>query len=691
MELKSRQTHMLRRMMVSDQGVALESLIEDFSISKRTLYYDLQKVNEWLLSNKLGYTEIVDSRARAAVKDRDTLDRLLGREGNYYFSIPERRAMEIIYIALNDEPVTISKLIDYFDVSKNTILMDVKEIKGELESWGLELSSTIKGGYQIVGEEAVIRKQLRSQLQKLSNPEGKYATKDLLQRSLERLTQNEIDFFELCRCIIRQYEIDTEGEYILSDIGYESMMMQVSWIRSIKGFEIQVRTDEQFALMKTLSYRSVEISIQKLKVHNIEISPMEVYYIISLFLGIQTTDFLSQKEEDSFITELAGRMIADFERIACLSFLDRERLQRQLTHHIRPMYYRLKYGIPSDNPLADNVKKMYPVVFDFTKRMYMESIRNMPSGISDGELAYLCVYFASNLNEDQITQTVDDEEEEILIIGVENMATATLVKMQIQELLGSGFRYNVIARDKVRSWMLDDYALVVSVGPMQRRVNCDHLVEIGPIITQEDQKKIMDILRRGKMTIRYDQRILDIMEIVERNTDGGIHAQRMYFELLQYFENKKNRKGPDSSSDLFYSKIKGEELGYLPEGADWEMVVLAGADRLAGHSSDSRLRERMKNLMGRGRIQIYRPQKEVLLIHYPMQGDSAGKLDVTIQVSPDGVECPDGKTATIFVGLTTIDKYAHWGILEEIYRYFDLDTHVEGIKELYRIREEKKK
>ena len=687
MELKSRQTHILRRVMTAE--VTLSSLMSDFSISKRTLYYDLQKVNEWLLNRDQGYTEIVGSRVRAVVRDWEALERLLGREGNYYFAVPERRAMAILYIALCDEPVTIGRLIDYFDVSKNTVLMDVKEIKAELAEWGLELNSTNRGGYQLSGEEAVIRKQLRSQMQKLSNPEGKYAVRELLQRSLERLTHNEIDFFEICRCIIRQYEIDTGGEYILSDIGYESMMMQVSWIRSIKGFQIQMRTDEQFALMKTLSYRSLEISIQKLKVHNIEISPMEVYYIISLFLGIQTTDFLSQKEEDSFITELAGRMIADFERIACLSFLDRERLQRQLIHHIRPMYYRLKYGIPSDNPLTENVKKMYPVVYDFTRRTYQESVRNMPSGISDGELAYLCVYFASNLDEERVTQPVQSAEEEILLIGVENMATATLVKMQLQNLLGSGFHFNVIAWKKVRPWMLDDYALVVSVGPAQRQMSCDHMVEIGAIVTEEEQRKIMEILRRSRVTIRYDQRILDIMEIAERNSEGGLHTQQMYFELLQYFGNHRRHRQQDDATELLLRRLQSDTVGRLTPKDNWESVVLKGAERLAAGNPKSRLRDRMRNLMGRGRVQMYRPQEDVVLIHYPMQGDAAGKLDLTIQLAETGVECPDGRRACIFIGLATIDKYAHWGLLEEIYRYFDQPAHVEGMKEIDRITEER--
>ncbi len=94
----------------------------------------------------------------------------------------------------------------------------------------------------------------------------------------------------------------------------------------------------------------------------------ETYYITTLFLGIQTTDFLSQEQEDTFIAEFAEELVLSFERIACLSFPNRERLQKQLSHHIRPMYYRIKYGIPDKNPLVKDIKAMYPFVFDFTHK-----------------------------------------------------------------------------------------------------------------------------------------------------------------------------------------------------------------------------------------------------------------------------------------------------------------------------------
>ena len=54
-----------------------------------------------------------------------------------------------------------------------------------------------------------------------------------------------------------------------------SAATNVEW----KGHEINMSGDEQFALMKTLSYRSVEFSAQKLGILGMGISPKEKYMV----------------------------------------------------------------------------------------------------------------------------------------------------------------------------------------------------------------------------------------------------------------------------------------------------------------------------------------------------------------------------------------------------------------------------
>ena len=681
MELKNRHASILRSLLRSGEGMAIHDLMDGYDIARRTLYYDVKKIDDWLTEGHLGKIWISGQVVKVYVMDYKKLEKRLGQRQNYFFSVAERHAMEIVYIALYHEAVTVQKMEVYFDVSRNTILTDMKEIRRRLEENELSLSTSVKSGYVIQGEEAAIRKMLGIQIRQLSNTEGRAAVRQLFQQSLRILTENDIDFYELCNSVIYQYEIDTKGECILSSVGYESLRIQMALIRSMKGYENRMSDEEKYILMNTLSYRSLEISAEKLKIHNIIIPSSEIYYITSLLMGIQTVDFLSQGWEDSYIEKICVQLIANFERIGCLFFADREHLKKQLMHHVRPLYYRLKYAVSANNPMVKDIKRMYPMVFDITQRAFEELDSAFPEEVSDEELAYICVYMASNLNEKMIELTNENSEKGILIIGAENMATATMVKEQLQQLLGITFKYSVISSNKIREWMLEEYILVVVVGALKNEINCDYLVKTAPVLTEADQRKIIDALKGNHAIARYDRKINDIITIAGRNTSGELEKSNLYFELFRYFRGNDSGGSKEAPADLFKDKIKKEEFVFLPRHTSWEGAVLTGGRCL--QPGEGSLCGRLGNLMARGKVHTYRMHRKVMLVHCPMQGDEEGKVDVVIMVSGQGIECPDGKKAYIIVCLSTIDNYAHWGLLRTIYRYFETENHVEGILNFY--------
>lgn len=683
MDLKSRQTYILRALLATEKGVVPEDFLEKLDVGKRTLYYDLEKINDWLKHYRLGKVIISGQVICARIPDSSALDQQLRQGSTYFFSVAERRAMEIVYIALSSENITISRLMELTGVSKNTILGDVKEVRDTLESWGLTLSSTIKTGYMILGEEMTLRKMLGEQFRLLSSPGGQSFVQNFLQESLVRLYRNEIDFGELCRCLIKQYETDIQGDCILANIDLIRMMIQVSWIRSRKGSVIQMTSEGQLALMKSLSFRSVEFSLQKLRVHGVEVAMQETYYITSLFLGIQTTDFLSQEAEDSFIAAFAEELVRSFERIACLSFPNRERLQKQLSHHIRPMYYRIKYGIQDNNPLVKDIKAMYPFVFDFTRKAVLETKMTIsPDGISEDEMAYLSIYFVSNLNEKYLVQENADSRK-VLIVGAENMAVAILMREQLQDLFGLSLDYRVISLSKLREWMLGDYAMVVSLVPLNKRFSCAKIVESGPIITEKTQRRIMEILRGDKSISRYDEMIQDILNRVKDSVHGEMQTDKLYLDLFRYFEEKDRGKVTHARSDIFFEKIEQNKFTVLPADAGFQEALMHCSQVLRPRASDLRLAQRMENLLQNGKLQTYRIQEDVVLVHFPLQGEANPKIDVCITLAPEGLLCPDGSDAKILIGLATKDSYSHWTVLEGIYRYFSEPDHVEGIKQLY--------
>lgn len=375
----------------------------------------------------------------------------------------------------------------------------MKSVKSEIEESGeLKFCNSIKQGYYVTGDESALRKIIQEKINELKTPEGKAVLKIYMQNSLFSLTENEIDFYKLCICIIKQYELDIKNEYILSDMQTEGFMIQVSWIRSLKGYTIKLSDDEKNALTGTLSYRSVENSVEKMARCGIEMVQEEVYYLASMLLGIETTGFKTHREEERFIEKIADQFISNFERITCLVFYNRSKLRHELFHHLRALFYRMKYGTPSDNPLTRDIKQMYSFVFEATRRAIAEVGNDFMRDIPDTEIAYLCIYMVSNLDEKKVHQSAKYDGS-ILIVGPKNMAIATLIKEQIQNLLGDSFEYDVISLSRLKTRMLSEYVMVsIGVSPNTKFIDSVEKLPNGAIITNTAMEtSVKDVYAAG--------------------------------------------------------------------------------------------------------------------------------------------------------------------------------------------------
>lgn len=65
---------------------------------------------------------------------------------------------------------------------------------------------------------------------------------------------------------------------------------------------------------------------------------------------------------------MVGYMIKDFQHYACVIFQDFEGLASDLYLHMKPAYYRVKYGIEIENPLLYTIQQNYEEVYTLTKK-----------------------------------------------------------------------------------------------------------------------------------------------------------------------------------------------------------------------------------------------------------------------------------------------------------------------------------
>lgn len=673
MELKNRQASILKYILNNENSITIPSLMDTFNVSKRTIYYDLKKIDTWMKDTNAGGIVIIDKTVKADIQGNSAINKLSKKQDNYYLSIDERIVVEILLIALSKESVTIQMITDFLDVSRNTILSDLKKVKKYISSWNLSLVNSVKKGYEIIGDETRVRKLIDDIILGRKS-EGYYEiTKKILADTLFDFYKEEVDYLSLCENILWQMSLDTRSGDILSNVTDEALRIEVALIRSKKGNAYKMSADEEFILMELPAFRSMEIISEKTKIYGIVIPREEIFYIVSIFSGMRTSDAKEFVFENKVVSNVCTKLILDFERIGFLFLADREYLSRQMERHISSLYFRKKYSAEANNVLISDIKELYPFVFELTKKTIECSELEWIRTLSDDEIGFLTVYLASSLDEKRLSKSRISEPKKILIIGPNNVAEASMLRSQLRNLLGYQFEYTVISEKRLRTVQLDSFLLVICLKPLEKEISCDNLVNASAVLTDKTQREILKIIRKSPDFFVSNEQVSSVLKVVHKYMPISEMDYNLYFDLFRLFQNPLWNSDVISGGDFLFGKI--ERGDYMVQGSNstWEDTFLEGAERL--RPRDRRFFARMKNLVRTNRLHYYRPNKDVMVVQYPMQGEKGAFCDCVIFVSPSGIRCMDDLPAKIIVGVSTVDNYEHWDLLWQVYRYFNDDEN----------------
>ena len=159
--LDSRCQDILLYLLYLDEYITIQDLSLEKNISKRSVYYDLCKINDWLQSHDID--SIIVERKKGiclSEKQRQAIIKLLQNvsvNSMYLFSPMERVKIIICTILKRSKPVFIEDFINLCHVSRNTIISDLKVVVTKLQESNLILTYENKEGYVIKGD--VIRKR----------------------------------------------------------------------------------------------------------------------------------------------------------------------------------------------------------------------------------------------------------------------------------------------------------------------------------------------------------------------------------------------------------------------------------------------------------------------------------------------------------------------------------------------------
>lgn len=650
--ISTRCKKILYMVIATDDYIPLRQISEELRLSKRSIYYELCKINDWLVARGISEIEVVRGKGIKLSEEMKQKIEEAMESGNtndsYIFSPMERIYFIICYIIKSKKAVSVEQLSECLQVSRNTIFNDIRVVVNQLQDYDLQLEYESKKGYLIKGDCIRIRalfilyfNMLRPLFESgaLEYIAGEETKENLvkLQAIETQLNTSYVDGTLLALAAIIELMEDND-----SDLYFPSL-----------------RKNE---LIECNEYKLVEEYFPKLEENE------KIYLCLHLLgsrVSMSSVEVFDNESARSNY-ELAKALVAEFEKVACVIFEEKEELERSLYFHLNTSMYRFQYGIQVGNPMLEDIVREYPDLFDLTKIVshYLEHQIGLP--ITDGEVAYLTLHFGAHLRKEK----QKNEKIRVLIVCSNGISAGNMIKHELLKMLPDIEIAGVISsKEAVNVHNICDVVVTTL------KMNClVPVIVVHPILTDFDRKIIMNhsMFRNLNGNVDVGELFEKIMKYVPKENQEGLRK-----ELESYFENAKSGTAPllDKKKKGLIDMLTMEKVIVEDEPLTWENALKRAAKPLV---EDNTISDKYINTII-SQTRYYGPYmfitKDVVLAHGKPE-DGVNKMGISFSIFKKPIVFSDFHQAKIIIVMAAKDQEKHLKILKDIMTIFSEENNV---------------
>lgn len=485
--------------------------------SRRKIYYHLEKINDALAD----VGEVISSRPRVGIvltaHQKELCQALL--EGvdfySYVMSMTERMQLTVLYICIAKERVTIEKLMELTEVSRNTVLNDLNEIRNQLasEQYQVNLASTKAQGYFLKCHPLNKIQYVHSLLYHIF-VEGSHSFVMILTEKIKEFIGEDLLLSDELQDFLNQRVQDVEQDLGKKINRHEiKFMLQVLLYLLLSCRNMALSEEEQEDLKRefTLIRKRIEYQAAKhlnnnlgatfgLKLNDIEISLLTVLllsYRKDRDIHATSQDFVQLKEAiDEFIWR--------FEVSSHFEIENKEDLLRNLLTHCKALLFRKTYGILSKNPLTRQIKEKYADLFAVTKSCSVILEEAWLISLTDDEVAYLALHMGGFLKHNRAEK---QDAKRIYLVCDEGVAVQKLLLKQCLYHLPNENLSAVFTTEQFKSVedILDVDLLITTNDGLETTLPT---IQVQPILDYEDVLNITSFVKDQTLStkgVRFSQ------------------------------------------------------------------------------------------------------------------------------------------------------------------------------------------
>lgn len=652
--LDARCIAMLQTLLLHEDYVSILELAKKLNVSRRSIYYDLNKINEWCEEHKIPLIFVERNKGLYLTKmQREKIQPLIGHSEMTYtvYQPQERVAMIICQLLAQTQPSFIDSLSVLCDVSRNTVFNDLKSVRKKLAKYGLSLVFETHVGYSIEGsmmrKRAVFLYYLEMLLPMIKQKAFDY------QPAVEFYDRIKVD--ELYRRL-KRIEDKLKTSYVQGVLTSLAILLYVI-IRKESVIDLEDVDTQEIS-------HSTEFSVVQSEFANLALQ--EQIYLAMHFLGsrVQVAAKINVNGE---VLGMANELVDRFEKLACINFESRDQLVSMLAHHLNMSIYRYQYGIQLGNPLMEDIRKSYADLYDITAKAVMSLKKNLGYPIAPSEIAYITMHFGGFLKRRNASNFA-----RVLIVCPNGISTANMLASEVESLHPSIDVIDIVGAAEIAPYY-GKIDFIISTVDVNAFVP---VIRVNPIISEEDRIRILsrvvsESTKQKPSSITMEK----VLKIVGPYL-GDEQYEKVQMELSSLFNQLPTHASTEYSIRL--SDVMTQEYIQVKKRVStWkEALEIASKPLLETHRiSNNYVTKMIENVIEYGPYIVIAPY---LALGHALPTDGVMSLGVSLLKLQEDVYFEDRPVSVVII-LAPIDKRSHLGIMKDILRLFNDNQFVSAL------------
>lgn len=510
-KLEKSQKEFLMLLLENENPQSIQSIQDQLDISRRTVYYIVNKINDVFydlrmepINNKRGQGYYLTSDQKKVV------DSILHSDGTLQNLSPDERVHYLIcWMMYPKANIHIENIMELFDISRNSVFNDLKDLKSEIEKYDVSLYFDIKNGYMINGQVFSKRALLLYYL--------KILLKKIHYKSIEFLDVSEVETFY---SRLQQISLKMHNEYDdYNLLAIACLLNIVHYVDEKFDFSILELRD----LEKAEELHMIDKYFQDLNVH-------ERLYLTIHLLGSKAGSVirLDDSQRDIQLFELALHLVDLFERQTSCDISEKNELVNSLYMHFKLSMYYYQLSIQISNTLLEDVKENYGNLYQMIKNLCESMDDEFPFILTDSEISYITMHFGGHLKQ---VQGKFYALIRVLIVCPSGISTSTLLKREVEDLYANVTVVAATAAENIAQYK-ENIDFIVSTIDLDTDIPW---IKVNAILTKNDKSKIASMMSLNMQTYKLNKdNFSGLFSIIQKYVDP-IQMKNLKRDVYDYF------------------------------------------------------------------------------------------------------------------------------------------------------------